>query len=230
LNYVWEILQQGALRGIAQDEIRFAPSKTANPYREISFPDINVGGITKNPIEVNALYRYSSVFGRLIGEDMSGNDDLRDTLFDLFIHFLSGLDLREGLCRAEYYSKFLHEDISAGLYGASNAKAIGGFSPEQIRHVLAALLRLHRTGASSKLLAKLLRELYPHSITYLDTRNQRELLIYIGKKKTTELELQLELLCELFVPIDYVVHLFWNKHFGIIDTQETMEIGDIMMY
>ena len=63
----------------------------------------------------------------------------------------------------------------------------------------------------------MLRELYPSSIVYLDARGVRELLAYIGKKQTEELTGQLKLLCDLFIPADYDVHLFWDMHFGIND-------------
>jgi len=35
---------------------------------------------------------------------------------------------------------------------------------------------------------------------------------------------------DLFVPADYEVRLFWDKHFGLITVDETMEIGELVMY
>jgi hypothetical protein len=89
---------------------------------------------------------------------------------------------------------------------------------------------MYRVGASIGLLSKLLRALYPRSIAYLDIREKRELLIYIGERKTEQLESQLNLICDMFVPLDYEVVLFWEMHFGLIGVEETMEIGQIMMY
>ena len=230
MNYMWEVLLQGVLQGIEKDDIMFIPAGTANPYREVFFSDMNKSEITDEPIEANALYRYSGVFGPLLDESMDESNELRLKLFDILVHFLSELDLHGGLCRAEYYAGFLREDISNGLFGIKNAGALCHFSLAQERYLLAGLLRLYHTGTSMRLFAKLLREQYPGSITYLDVSRHRELLIYVGKKKTKSLEAQLELLCELFVPIDYDIKLFWDMHFGIIETLETMEIGSIMMY
>ena len=75
-----------------------------------------------------------------------------------------------------------------------------------------------------------LQILYRNSIIYLDTTYKRELLIYIGKEKTRQLEKQIGFLMDLFVPLDISVQLFWDMHFGIISVEETMEPDDIMIY
>ena len=92
------------------------------------------------------------------------------------------------------------------------------------------LLELYKNGASIALLTSLLQILYRNSIIYLDTTYKRELLIYIGKEKTRQLEKQIGFLMDLFVPLDISVQLFWDMHFGIISVEETMEPDDIMIY
>ena len=230
MNYMWEVMLESAAIGLEKDDIKFFPSKTANPYREVFFSDVNRTDFNGEPVETNAFYHYSAIFGKLLGEDMKDCEDLQLQLFDVLAHYLSELDLHQGLCRSVYYAGFLREDIANGFYGAKNAKSLECFSSAQRRIFLAELLRMYRTGTSMRLFAKLLRELYPDSITYLDIYKDRELLIYVGKKKTKALEAQLDLLCDLFVPIDYDVKLFWDMHFGLIETLETMRIGNIMMY
>jgi hypothetical protein len=104
------------------------------------------------------------------------------------------------------------------------------FSTKQAQYVLNGLMRVYRVGTSVKLLAQLLRELYPNSITYFDSHKGCELLIYIGMKKTQRLAAQMDLICDLFIPADYEVKLFWDKHFGLISVDETMRIGEFVMY
>jgi hypothetical protein len=228
---MWEALLSGMDMDIAKEDLRFQPSRIANPYREVFFKDFNKPVIAADqPVEVNAFYRYGDVFGTLLLGEMEGYTELRSVLFDILTHYLSELDFRSGLCRDEYYAWFLRGDVAAGLYGAKNAERLDCFSRKEKRLVCAGLLRLYKVGASSRLFAQLLREIYPRSITYLDVRGIRELLIYIGQKRTKALTAQMELLCDLFVPADYDVKLFWDAHFGLIDTLETMEIGRIMMY
>ena len=230
MNYMWEVILRCEEQDLNKEAIHFIPSMMANPYREIFFKDFNKSLLSGKPVDVNVYYRFGSIFGMLLIEEMDEHSELRTTLFDILAHYLSELDLRSGLCRAEYYAHFLREDIAAGVFGAKNAERLNCFNRREKRLVAAGLLRMYKVGASMLLFAQLLRVIYPNSITYLDTRGTRELLIYVGKKQTKELQSQLELLCDLFVPADYEVKLFWELHFGLIDTLETMEIGQIMMY
>ena len=43
------------------------------------------------------------------------------------------------------------------------------------------------------------------------------------------LETQLDLLCDMFVPIDYEMKLFWDMHFGLIGVDATMKIDEIIV-
>jgi hypothetical protein len=227
---MWEALLQTADLGADKEDIRFKPSRTANPYREVVFSDVNRGIISGTSVEVNAHYRYGAVFGALLGEDMDDCSELRETLFDIVAHCLTELDLRQGLCSAEYYARFLREDIVSGLFGRQNAQRLSCFTKAQLRLVLSGLLRMYRLGMSMRMFAQMSRELYPGSIVYLDVCGERVLLFYVGRKETPALRGQLELLCDLFVPADCEVKLFWDMHFGLIGTDETMEIGNIMMF
>lgn len=230
MNYMWETLLQAGEEGISRSDIRFKPSRIANPYREVFFRDFNKPVLDGEPVEVNAYYRYGAVFGSLLSEDIDEYPEFQSVLFDVIAHFLSEQDLRSGLCRGEYFAKFLREDVLDGSTGRANVKRLDCFSKKQSRLVLAGWLRTHMVGTSMKVFAQLLMALYQNSIVYLDARDVRELLIYVGRKKTPELTAQMELLRDLFIPADYDVKLFWEMHFGLIETEETMDIGDIMMY
>jgi hypothetical protein len=227
---MWEAALWADAEGIARETLHFCPARTADPYREIIPEHLNERVPNGDRVLVNPYYRYGNVFGALLGESMDAHAELRDVLFDIFAHCLTKFDLREGLRRDEYYAGFLKEDIEAGVCGEENAERLRRFSGRKLRFVLSGLLSLYRTGTSMPMFAGLLRAIYPRAIVYLDVRDVRELLIYAGEKKTPELEAQLTLLCDLFVPADYDTKLFWDRHFGLIGVDETMEIGQIMMY
>jgi hypothetical protein len=227
---MWEAALWADAEGISRESLRFCPAKTADPYREVIPEDLNRRAPEGNSILVNPHYRYGNVFNALLDESTDAHSELRDVLFDILAHYLTEPDLRAGLCRDEYFAGFLKEDIEAGVYGKENAERLRRFPRHRLRFVLSGLLSLYRTGTSVSMFAGLLRTLYPHSIVYLDVRGVRELLIYAGEKKTPDLEAQLDLLCDLFVPADYDTKLFWDLHFGLIGVEETMGIGEIMMY
>jgi len=231
MRYIWQILLNGQEQNIDEKDISFKPTTSANPYTEVSLENINQKLLDGKPIEVNAYYRLGYVYDRLLEENIFENDaSLRELLFDVLTHGLAWIDMRAGLCLHEYYGLFLKEDLIEGRFGKRYRSILEIFPHDKIRYVIDAMVALYQNGPSFNLLETVFRGLYKYSILYLDIRKQRELLIYIGQKKTPQLERQVEFLTALFVPFDDIVHLFWDKHFGIIGVDETMQIGEFEIY
>jgi len=223
-------LLAGQKAEIPAEEIYFTPAVSLSPYMEAAFDDLNPLEFAMGPIEINAWYRFAPVFDRLLDGGMDGHPEMRDHLFDVITHLLGWVDLRSGLCRNEYHGLFLKQDIQTGQFGDIFSDAIALFPFEQRRFIIEHLVRLYTLGPSVELLRSLLRHLYSNSMLYLDTTEQRELLVYIGRRETPELSRQTAFILTFFVPFDYTVHLFWDLHFGIIGVDETMEIDEIMIY
>jgi len=230
LNYIWEVLLAAQKQGTQQEKLAFTDAKSYSPYMEVSFDDLNPATLDRQAIEVNVRYRFSPIFEALLDGRLDTHPDIRERLTDVFIHLLGELDLQSGLCRSEYYGLFLKEDIQDVRFGAQFAETMQLFHFDMRRFVVEYLVRLYTLGPSIELLRSLLRHLYPHSMIYLDSTDERELLVYIGQKETAELAGQMEFLMAFFVPFDYIVHLFWDLHFGIINIDETMELDDFYIY
>ena len=229
MNYIWEVLLKASEQNFPQGKIRFTQSKTPSPYMEVAFDELNRDYLDEAPVEVNAYYRHSAIFDNML-DGLDGYPEFRDCLFDILMHHIAGINIREGLCRNEYFGLFLRGDVNAGRFGRQFMEVFETFEQRQRRFVIECMVRLYALGASITLLRSVMRQLYPRSIIYLDSVDRRELLIYIGKKETPELRKQSEFLVSLFVPFDYVAHLFWDTHFGIIGIDETMGIDDFVLY
>ena len=230
MNYIWEVLLKAQKEGIAEESIAFVPADYPSPYMETAFDDLNPWELGINEIPVNAWYRFSATFETLLDGSLDAYPEMRDILFDIFLHQLAQLDLREGLCKNEYFGLFLRDDIQKGHFGAEFRDVIERFSFSARRVVTENLVRLYQIGPSIELFRTLLRELYPHSMLYLDTAGRRELLIYIGRKRTKVLAGQLDFLLSTFVPFDIVTQLFWEYHFGIIGIDGTMYMDEVLIY
>ena len=231
MNTIWEVMLKAREEKIPQRRIRFRPLSNSSPYMEVAFTDLNKKKLDEEPIEVNAYRRFTEVFERLTdGEIQSGHPQLNDVLFDIAMHFMARHDLRAGLTRFEFHRLFLREELQAGKYGKRYRDILNYFSYADARIVESAMTILYHTGPSLHLIEAVFRKLYQYSVIYLDVRKQRELLIYIGKKKTPELEKQVDFLVNMFVPFDYVPHLFWDKHFGVIGVEQMMQIGEFVIY
>jgi hypothetical protein len=72
-----------------------------------------------------------------------------------------------------------------------------------------------------------------HFLGNIDLRqgfSKKEILIYIGQKRTQELENKMDVLIDLFLHIDFKVFLYWQYHFGILGVEDTMKIENMVLY
>lgn len=58
---------------------------------------MNQSVLTDLAVEVNGIYRYAAIFERSLEERMGRYPELRELLFDILMHYLAQLDLRQGL-------------------------------------------------------------------------------------------------------------------------------------
>ena len=229
LNYIWEVILKAGEQGFPREKLRFTQAKTPSPYMEASFEELNRQYLDDAPVEINAYYRFSAIFDHVLN-GLVDYPEFRDCLYDILMHYVAEINIREGLCRSEYHGQFLRENVKAGRFGREFTEVFQTFEPSQARFVVESMVRLYELGPSVTLFRTVMRQIYPRSIIYLDSVERRELLIYIGKKETPGLRRQVEFLLSLFVPFDYIIHLFWDMHFGIVGVDETMELDEFVVY
>jgi hypothetical protein len=229
LTYIWEVLLKADEENYPREKIRFTQVTTPSPYMEVAYEELNRNYISNAPVEVNAYYRFSSVFDNVLNE-LSDYPELQEYLFDILMHYMAEINIREGLNKAEYLSIFLNNDVIAGKFGEHFKEIFQTFSLAQLRFIKECMIRLYSLGASIALFKAVMRQVYPKSLIYLDTVDSRDLLVYIGKKETPELRRQIDFILHLFVAFDYVVHLFWAQHFGIFGVNETLELDEYVVY
>lgn len=230
MQYLWEVALRADEDGVAREALQYVPAKVYSPYMEVSFLDLNTKQIEERVIEANPLYRFADVFGEVFDINLTASRQTRELLFDVCMQFMIQLDLRQGLTKDEYYLRFILRDILDGAYGAEAARAVGFFSARELRNVLACLLALDRCGGALALFRRAMRIVYPKSLVYLSNEIFREILIYIGRKETEAEREKVAFLLEFFLSPDYTAHLFWEHHFGIIDIEETMELGEMELF
>ena len=229
MTYIWELLLKADEQGFPRNSIRFKQVNTPSPYMEVAYEEMNRQYLDDAPVEVNAYYRFSAIFDSVI-DGLGAYPELQECLYDILMHYTAELNMREGLCKNEYYGLFLREDIAAGKFGRQYRDILHTFERRQVRFVIECMVRLYSLGPSVTLFRSVMRQIYPRSIIYLDAVERRELLIYIGRKETPDLRRQVEFLVSLFVPFDYITHLFWDAHFGIFGVNETLELDEFVVY
>lgn len=230
MNYAWEAALTAEEQGVWRGGLRFVQMENPSPYMEIAFENLNTTTIEEAEIPVNFLFRFSQVFSRILDINVEEYRELRDALMDVLMHYFVQVDLRQGLCRSEYYIRFLLRDILGGALGRDYAKAIREFTALELKKVLFCILMLYQTGTSIFLFRKAIKAVYPDSLVYASNDTFREVLIYIGQRETAEHRLKVDFLTSVFLNLNYEIHLFWDHHFGIIDVEETLSFDDMVIF
>lgn len=230
MNYVWDILLKADKENLAREEIQFTLAKVASPYMEIAFTDINTSSLPEDKIvEVNPYYRFYDIFKDLFDINIEESKQLREVLFDILIHYLGKLDLNQGMNKEEFYKKFIIEDIKNGLFGEEVYSNTKYFKKDELDYVLSGLITLYNTGTSLHLFNKILNKVFKNNRVYINQDNPKEMYIYLGKRKTQELNKKIETIIKLFLPISINALIYWDQHFGILGAENTMILDEIIM-
>lgn len=230
MNYAWEAVLQAEKNGINRNALRFIEAYNPSPYMEVSVTDLNVDSPDDEGIEINPLYRLQDVFGVLFDRNIKGMEQTRALLFDICMHYIVQLDLREGLSKEDYYCKLAENDIRNGGYGIHAAKRFMLFTKAEQKTILRSYLQLLKTGNYLEEFRKTLAGIYPHAFLYENNETAYELLVYLGVQETEEERERASFLREMFLPIQETVHWFFERHFGIIGVDETMTVDEMVIF
>lgn len=245
MNQVWEIVLQAGQEEVEQKRLRFIAAKEVSPYRELATELLNLhtveegaseekrtkeGELPVYPIEVNPLYRFAAVFGRILDINVTKLRQSRAAFVDLCLHYTARADLREGMTRREFTLRLLEQDIVNGRFGQAAKERYRLFSAAEKDVLITGLQRLCRTGDGLYLFRQSVSAVYPRAMIYESTDRAGELLVYLGRKKTETERERIKLLMDLFLPMQTEVHLFYEYHFGIIGVDETMVQDQMVLF
>ncbi|MBQ6887089.1 MAG: hypothetical protein IJN54_06215 [Lachnospiraceae bacterium] len=230
MNYAWEAVLLAEKDKRNRDELRFVEASAPSPYIEVSVTDLNMESPEEDRIEINPLYRFEDVFGQLFDKNIEDMMQTRELFFDVCMHYIVQLDLREGLSKEDYYYSLIAEDINSGKYDEAVRRRFELFELAEQKVILRTYLRLLKTGNYLEEFRKAMTKLYPHAFIYENNETAYELLVYLGVKETDKERERITLLREMFLPMQETVHFFYEYHFGIIDVDETMVIDEVVIF
>ena len=226
MNYIWEILLRARAQGLSDNELFFAQAEDCSTWYEQSFPCLNEDTVTGPVVEINSLYRFSEIFQDLL-HNMGDSEYLRH-LFDAAVHILAAQETLSGLSKRDFYVQMLKRELEGGGFSASIAQALQLLSEEQKRGVASLLLAQYETGSSLLVFRQALTALYPQAMLYQLKPHPEQLLLYLGLANADRRIVQM--LEDLFLPLQYQVRIFWTKHFGVWDVDATLVFDEIEIY
>ena len=137
-----------------------------SPYIEVSMTDLNMDTLEENKVEINPLYRFEDVFGKLFDKNIEEMRQTREIFFDVCMHYIVQLDLREGLSREDFYCELIANDLEQGKYGALAKRRFSLFTKSEQKLILQSYLQLLKTGNYLEEFRKVVTRLYPRTIIY----------------------------------------------------------------
>lgn len=229
MNYVWEVLLDAGSKNIKEQELRFLPAVNASPYVEVSFTDLNAVSMENVETEINPLYRFTNIFSNLLSPDICAYKDIRYIFFDVVMHYMAETDLLSGMHRQEFYFWFMTEEMQKGFFGEKAAEAFSLFDAGEQRILITSLLGLYQAAHYKALFIGLIRQLYENAIIYEGRDRAETMFLYVGRKETNEERKRVHFLVDTFLPLNENVAIFYDKHFGVMDVEETMGMDRILL-
>ncbi|WP_129599946.1 hypothetical protein [Anaerophilus nitritogenes] len=231
MNYIWDILLKADCQNTNREKIVFKCAKVYSPYMEIALEDLNKTEIDETLIvEVNPYYRFFSIFKNFFDVNFKESIELREVLFDIIMHYLGNIDLKQGLSKQEYYKKYILQDILDNIFSENIKEHIKYLNKREQDILLSSLIRIYTTGVSLELFKSVVNQIFEKSIVYINQDHKKEILIYIGQVKTKELENKIQTIIDLFLHIEFKVFIYWQYHFGILGMDHTMKMENMVLY
>lgn len=231
MNYIWDMAIKALRQDITPEAITFVHSKKCSPYMELAFEDINTALLEPDTVvEVNPYYRFCDIFKNFLDVNFREHEEIQTVFFDIITHYLLFIDRHQGLCKREYYGKFILNDIKNGVFGQAVQQNVEVFTLDERHIFLSGLISLNYTGASVHLLKLVIRQIFVNSIIYYRSEDTSEVLIYLGTAETAATRRKIDTILTFFLPLGFAYRLYWEKHFGIIGMDQTMGINNIVIY
>lgn len=209
-----------------KENIRFLQPCSFSPYSEISLNGIKTDSNGITWITVNGFYRYDSIMQPLFGKE-GITVGQKNMLFDIYMHYLTELEYRTGVTCQEYLIRRLWSELENGSYGEDLCEIFNRLGNKEKYIIAHALQRQQRIGESVELFSDVLVSVLGTGIVYKNAINEKELLLYAGKKKNDNDTAVLTLIRKLFKPLDYELYIFWDYHFAVFGEKQTMAVDEI---
>lgn len=233
MNYIWDLLVKAKQEEVPLEELSFKLPEIYSSYLELSPEMLNFEELERE-IEVNPYYRFFSIFKDLFNPNYLHNQELREVLLDILLHFLGEIDLYQGLNKIEYHKLFIYRELLQGCFGPVVKRGITKFSRREKNSLINNIYKFYQTGNQVFYFKKSIEKIFKSSIVYVNREesrdNKNEILLYLGALANKKNRQKLEVIENLFLPINFNTITYWEYHFGIVGVDETMNIGASALY
>ncbi len=198
--------------------------------QSLSSPYLEVQGMVDGCIEINPLFRFEKIFSSLFSEDDCVLDiNLKKKIENILIHYLANLDFYYGLHKFILEEEQIEQEIEKNFYGEKIKKIYINLAKKEQMIILSLLNYKNKINNKKSLFCEAISKIFPKAILYF-YKEKRKFLLYIAENDTKENIDKMILIEDLFLDNICNLEVFWNKHFGIIEENNTMSIDNIVIY
>jgi hypothetical protein len=231
LMFLWQVYQEAMGEDVPLESIEFKIASELSPYFEVNAESIithDLFSAPKNLVEVNVFYRFEQIFDTII-QAKKVNPILLQKLVNMIIHYLASLDFIANQDIVDIQLQLLEKDIHNGNFGSFVKDHLHYFL-EKERKVLIKYCRcLYIIGGTLETFVSVVQELYPNSYFYKDRRKPNHYLLYLPVAESSTNEVKINVLKEMFAPLELDITICWNDHFGIIGENQLMILDEILI-
>ena len=231
-QYIWYLLYILMKEDKNISEIEYVYSKEISPYMEMNMEDLNYENKPndKQILEVNPFYRFTEIFTEFLNPNLHGKEEVRKKIFNIIIHILSNIDLQEGVNKRIILNRLITAGIESGRYGYEIKDLFKVLNKSEKIILSNGIQDKYKYNRELEVFKKVFKKIYSDSIIYDSLENEERIVIYINERKTEENRKKELLIEKLFLPVGLKTKRFWEHHFGVLEVEETMRIGEISIY
>lgn len=230
-KYIWSVIQDYLNNDKSEKNIRFIiPENSISAYLEVNNDVLSNNAAAGNEIFVNPFLRFNDYILEYSESDTDSEKATKEALNNFILHLFGNIDLLEGMNAYDIILSIIAKNVENGEFG-ENAKIYFEYLSKDEKRIVAKYLKKYYDEESSmNIFLRVFKEVFLDSIVYLDRLKKRNIVLYVNYKKTKENRMKIKLLTELFIPLDYKVRTMWENHVGVIGVEETLKIGEMIVF
>ena len=214
--------------------IKFISEEGYSPYLEINGDFLNEFRM-ENEIKVNPFIRFNSIFSNFLEIFQETEEEKYKEIRKKFIHevlmCLREMDYITGTTIINIYCEKILKDIERGVFGDELIADFKKLTEEEKNAMVLLYYDKIVTGKEGfDVFSNGIKCFFPDSIIYQKKYERKKVVIYINREKKKENKLKVKIMENLFLPLGVKVKYYWKNHFGVINVEKTLKLGEVSVF
>ncbi|MGL5356218.1 MAG: hypothetical protein ACRC0F_00815 [Cetobacterium sp.] len=190
-------------------------------------PGIEVHNFKNNIIKVNYIVRFQKLISNLL--EIETTIENKNEIIDIVFHMLAEMDRKSFVNKHVIKREYVLKDIKNGIYGDLIRKKIDIFEERELEILLNGILKSFKKIDLFQLFQNIVKNIFQNASKLYYFESSKVFCIYLGVENEEINRIKIKIIKELFWDITEDIDIYYDLHFGIMGTDETMIIDNIIM-